>query len=332
MEGNPNKPAESAKGLKAGGDMLITAGTFNINSADDSIHSNTAITIDGGNISMTSGDDGMHADAALTINGGEINLTQSYEGIESAVITINGGTIHVLASDDGLNAGGGADGSSMGGRPGQNQFAATGNYYVYINGGYLYVDANGDGLDTNGSFAMTDGVVIVNGPTNDGNGALDYLGTFNVTGGFLLAAGSSGMAQAPSNTSTVYSVLYNFDAVQAAGTLLHIQAQGGQDILTFLPTKAYQSVLLAAPALQNGQTYLVYTGGSSSGAAVDGLYSGGVYSPGTQVASFTISSMVTSNGAMGGFGPGGGGMPGGGPSGGPGAPGGPGNPPPVSPP
>jgi hypothetical protein len=36
---------------------------------------------------------------------------------------------------------------------------------VYINGGYLFIDAGGDGLDTNGSFAMTDGVVLVNGPT-----------------------------------------------------------------------------------------------------------------------------------------------------------------------
>jgi len=39
-EGNANKPEESAKGLKASVDLTITAGTFNINSADDSIHAN----------------------------------------------------------------------------------------------------------------------------------------------------------------------------------------------------------------------------------------------------------------------------------------------------
>jgi len=312
MEGNPNKPEESAKGLKAGVDLSIMAGTFNINSADDSIHANNAVTINDGAIQIASGDDGIHADATLIINGGEINLTQSYEGLESAVITVNGGTIHLNASDDGINAGGGADGSSIGGRPGQNDFAA-GNYYVYINGGYLFVDAGGDGLDTNGSFEMTDGVVLVNGPTNNSNGPLDYNGTFNVSGGFLVAVGSSGMAQAPSDTSTQYAVMYNFDTVQSAGTMLHIETQNGQEILTFMPTKEYQSVMISSSELKNGETYLVYTGGSASGAAIDGLYEGSLYTPGTQVASFTTSSMVTSIGAIGG-GPGGG-RPGGGPGG-----------------
>jgi len=312
MEGNANKPTVSAKGLKAGVDLTIMAGTFDLNSADDSIHANDSVTINDGVIQMASGDDGIHADASLTVNGGEINLSQSYEGLESAIITINGGTIHVNASDDGINAGGGADSSSVNGRPGQNELSA-GNYYVYINGGYLFVDAGGDGLDTNGSFEMTDGVVLVNGPTNNGNGPLDYNGTFKIGGGFLVAVGSSGMAQAPSDTSTQFSVLYNFDTVQAAGTLLHIQSQSGGEILTFMPAKEYQSVMISSSALQNGETYVVHAGGSSTGGVADGLYSDGVYAPGTQVASFTISSIVTSNGAVGG-GPGGG-FPGGGPGG-----------------
>jgi len=311
-EGNASKPEESAKGLKASVDLTITAGTFNINSADDSIHANNSITINDGTILLASGDDGIHADASLTINGGEISLTQSYEGLESAVITVNGGIIHLNASDDGINAGGGADSSSMGGRSGQNQFATTGNYFVYVNGGYIFIDAGGDGIDTNGSFAMTDGVVLVNGPTNSGNGPLDYMGTFTMSGGFIVAVGSSGMAQAPSQDSTQYSVLYNFGSTQAAGTLINIQSQSGGEILTFMPTKEYQSVMVSSPALQNGETYTIYTGGSSTGATTDGLYSGGVYTPGTQVVSFTISSIVTSNGGGGGGGRPSGGGPGGG--------------------
>ncbi len=316
MEGNPNKPTESAKALKADVGLIIESGTFNINSADDAIHADNSVTINNGVIQMVSGDDGIHADATLTINGGEINLTGSYEGLESAIITINGGDIHLVASDDGINAGGGADSSSMNGRPGQNQFAMAGNYFVYVNGGYLFIDAGGDGLDTNGSFAMTDGMVLVNGPTNNGNGPVDYMGTFTMSGGFLVAVGSSGMAQAPSGDSTQYSVLYNLDTMQTAGTLLHIQSQSGQEILTFMPSKEYQSVMISSFALQNGETYLVYTGGSSTGTVMDGLYEGGDYTPGSQIASFTISSVVTSIGAMG-HGPGGGGKPGGGPGGAP---------------
>jgi len=324
MEGNANKPTESAKALKASVDVTVMAGTFNISSADDSVHSNGSLTINGGTFQMASGDDGVHADASLTVNAGEITISQSYEGIESEIITINDGTIHLTSSDDGFNAAGGADGSSVNGRPGQNGFAESGNNHLYINGGYIFVDAGGDGLDSNGPIDMTGGTVIVNGPTNNGNGPLDYTGSFNITGGYLLAVGSSGMAQAPSETSTQYAVMYNFDSMQAAGTMIHIETQSGQEILTFMPTKEYQSVLLSSSALQNGETYVVYTGGSSTGSATDGLYSGGTYSAGTQIASFTTSGMVTSNGMMGG-GPGG--MPGGGRPGG----GGPGGAPPSRP-
>jgi hypothetical protein len=309
MGGNPNKTDESAKGLKAGVDLTITGGEIQISSLDDALHSNVRITINGGDILLASGDDGVHADDVLTINGGALNITQSYEGLESVIITINDGTIHLVASDDGINASSGNGGAAAGGMPGQGPGDfESGDNYLYVNGGYIAIDAMGDGLDTNGSFDMTDGFVIVNGPTNNGNGPLDYIGAFNITGGFLVAVGSSGMAQAPSESSSQYSVMYNFSAQQVAGTLVHIETDNGEEILTFMPTKEYQSVLLSSPELQNGATYVVYTGGSSTGTVTDGHYSGGTYTAGTQVTSFTISSMVTGAGAAtGGFpgGPGG---------------------------
>ena len=308
----------SAKGLKAGVDVLITGGSINIDSSDDAIHANNSLTINSGEILIASGDDGMHADSSLTINGGTVNITKSYEGIESAVITINDGNIRVTASDDGLNTAGGNDASAMGGRPGQNMFEGSSEYQLYINGGSLFVDALGDGLDSNGPITMTNGLVIVNGPTMNGNGPLDYSGSFNISGGYLLAVGSSGMAQAPSASSSQYSILYNFASPQPAGTLVHIQAADGKDILTFAPTKDYQSVTLSSSELTNSVTYIVSSGGTSSGTVVDGLYSGGTYSAGSQVDSFTTSGMVTYAGAASdGFGPrggvpGGGGGPGGG--------------------
>jgi hypothetical protein len=123
------------------------------------------------------------------------------------------------------------------------------------------------------------------------------------------------MAQAPSDTSTQYSIMHNFALVQAAGTMVHIETEVGEDVLTFVPTKEYQSVLLSSPELENGVTYAVYAGGNSTGTVADGLYSGGTYTAGTKVASLTISSIVT--GAR--FGGGGFGGPGGGPRG-PGGP------------
>ncbi|MBN1147186.1 MAG: carbohydrate-binding domain-containing protein [Anaerolineales bacterium] len=309
--------SESAKGLKAGVDLAVTGGAIQIDSSDDSIHSNGSLTISGGEILLASGDDGVHSDSTLEINGGTLDITRSYEGIESAAITINGGDIRVVSNDDGVNTAGGVDGSAVNGRPGQNPFAESGNYDLSINGGRLVIDAEGDGLDVNGTITMSEGVVIVNGPTNNGNGALDYLGAFNISGGLLVAAGSSGMAQAPSATSSQYSVMHNFQSPQAAGTLVHIESQDGEEILTFAPAKEYQSIVLSSPELENGSTYVIYSGGSSSGAVVDGLYIGGNYTPGAQATSLTITSMVTGAGSFGGGFPGG---PGGGAP--PGAPGG----------
>ena len=71
---------------------------INIDSADDALHSNGSLTMDGGEVSISSGDDGIHSDATLTINNGTLNIAKSYEGIESEIITLNGGTIHLVAA------------------------------------------------------------------------------------------------------------------------------------------------------------------------------------------------------------------------------------------
>ncbi|NIV14277.1 MAG: hypothetical protein GWN62_24290 [Aliifodinibius sp.] len=80
-----------------------------------------------------------------------------------------------------------------------------------------------------------------------------------------------------------------------------------------MPTKEYQSVVFSSPELQEGESYVVYTDGSSTGTSVDGLITDGDYTAGTQIANFTIASFVT--GGEGGMFPGGG--PGGGPGGNP---------------
>ena len=319
--GNPGSTdsttTESMKALKAGVNLTVSGGNINIDSEDDALHSNDSLSIDGGTLNIASGDDGVHADTSLVINNGSINITKSYEGIESAAITFNGGTITVTASDDAINVAGGSDGSAMGGRPGQNNFSDSGEYTLTINGGYIVLDAGGDGLDSNGTISMTDGVVIVNGPTDSRNGPVDYMGSFNMSGGFLLAVGSSGMGQATSSDSSQYAVLYNYDSVQSAGTLISIQNQSGENILTFAPSKEYQSVLFSSADLQNGATYTLSSGGSASGTAQDGFYENVTVSGASQVTSFTISSVVTSlgtasnmmgGGGRGGPGGGGGGM------------------------
>jgi hypothetical protein len=129
-----------------------------------------------------------------------------------------------------------------------------------------------------------------------------------MSGGLLVAAGSAGMAQAPGASSSQYAMLVVFPSDQPAGTLVHVAAEDGTEILTFAPAKAYRSLVLSSPALEDGATYVVYTGGSATGTVADGLYAGGSYSPGTEAARVTLTSIVTVSGsAPGGFmgGPGG---------------------------
>lgn len=281
----------SAKAIKGIVSVVINNGNFNISSADDAIHSNVMVSIHNGRIDVSSGDDGIHADSVLTINDGIISITKSYEGIESAILTINNGTIHIISSDDGINGAGGNDGSGMNGWPGG--LPTTEKFFLYINGGYIAVNANGDGIDINGSIVMTGGEVLVHGPTSNANGAIDYDGTFKITGGFLMAAGSSGMAQAPGTTSSQNSLLINFKTAQAANSIFHLQTSSGELIANFTPVKKYQSVAFSSPKIIKGTSYDIYLGGSSTGTNSDGLNSSGSYNAGTKSTTFTVSSVVT---------------------------------------
>lgn len=292
----PNE-AISTRGLKAAVNVVIDNGNFIIRSSDDAIHSNDTIVINNGTYDLATGDDAIHADMALEINGGTFNISKSFEGLESAAITINNGYIQIKSSDDGINGAGGNDGSSTDWRPGQRPpgqigFAPTGNYHLTITGGFIYIEAVGDGLDINGYIEMSGGFVIINGPVVNFNGAIDYDGSFKLTGGTLIAVGSSGMAQAPSTTSTQHSVLVKFNAVQSANKLISIQTALGEELLTVSPTKAYQSIVFSSPKLTVG-SYDLYLGGTSTGTASYGVYYGGVYSGGSKYTSFTVSDIVT---------------------------------------
>jgi hypothetical protein len=150
---------------------------------------------------------------------------------------------------------------------------------------------------------MTGGVVLIDGPSEDMNSALDHE-AFNMTGGVLVAVGSSGMALPPGTLSTQYSVMLNFQSRYSAGTLIHVQESDGTEVFTFRPTKQFQSVVFSFPSLALGSTYEVYVRGSCTGTITDGLYSGGTYTPGTKYTTFTISTMVTRIGQSGWFFPG----------------------------
>lgn len=261
MQSQPTNTTDeaSAKAIKANIGILIENGKFNIDSSDDSIHSNTSILINNGTFEIQSGDDGMHSDESLVINNGEINILKSYEGIESAKIEINGGNVNIVASDDGINVAGGNDNSSINGRPGQNNFSSNTDQTLTINNGNVTIDASGDGIDINGNGYINGGKTIVNGPTNDGNGALDYAGTFEVIAGELIAIGTSGMMQTPSKASSIYSVSYVYSTTQEANTNITIKNSNDEEMISVTANKIYNSVVVSSEKFVKGETYTIYS-------------------------------------------------------------------------
>ena len=140
---------------------------------------------------------------------------------------------------------------------------------------------------------------MVNGPTNDGNGALDVNGDFQVTGGTLAAAGSWGMAVTPGTNSTQSGVQVTFSSAVPAGTMVQIADSSATVVATFVTTKATASLVYSAADIVAGQQYTVYTGGTADVTA--GLGTSGSVDGATQVAP-SRAGTYTSGGMGGGMG------------------------------
>lgn len=265
--------SDSAKGLKAGVALVLSGGSFTIDSADDSVHCNGDVAVrDGCTLNASTGDDGIHADNALTISGGEITISKSYEGLEGLQLTVSGGTIHVTSSDDGLNAAGGSDSSSAS-QAGKDTASSGETPEMTISGGTLYVNAGGDGLDSNGTLSVTGGEVYVDGPTNAGNGALDYGdgSEATISGGTVVAAGAAGMAVGFGEDSTQCSMLVIFDSTISGGTELTVTDSSGKVILSYTPSKEYQTAVISSASLTEGATYTVAAGDVSTEVTLSGV-------------------------------------------------------------
>lgn len=258
----------SMKGIKAASNLVVNNGRFNLNTADDAIHSNTSITINGGDFEAASGDDGFHADETLTVTAGTINVAESYEGLEGLHVNISGGNITVLASDDGINAAGGTDQSGLGGRHGSDSFGSvggggnsSGSGSISISDGTITVHASGDGLDANGTLEISGGMVTVSCPVNGDTSILDYDASGEITGGVFIGTGSDRMAQTlQSSSQGVIDISGDtqFDAGQI--TLLD---KNGKEILSYEAEQSYDYAIFSSPELVKGETYTITSGTSS---------------------------------------------------------------------
>ena len=290
--------------------VRIADGTFNLSCDEDGIHAGNDdqqdgyVYIEGGDINISVGDDAIHAEGLLIITGGDIDVSKSCEGVEGDKILVTGGDIDVISSDDGFNAAGGSSGSGdnhdgfggssgsgdnhdgFGGGPGMGgvYMDADSDAYIFITGGTININANGDGIDSNGCIGITGGSVYVLGPSDNGNGAMDYGICAAITGGEIVAVGGSGMAQGFGDESTQCSALVNFDEWVDAGETITLTDSDGKEVLSYKADKKFNSVVISTSDMKQGDNYTLTVGDQNSTFTLDDITysegSGGMQRPG----------------------------------------------------
>ena len=277
--------------------VRIADGTFNLSCDEDGIHAGNDdqqdgyVYIEGGDINISVGDDAIHAEGLLIITGGDIDVSKSCEGVEGDKILVTGGDIDVISSDDGFNAAGGSSDSGdnhdgFGGGPGMGgvDMDADNDAYILITGGTININANGDGIDSNGCIGITGGSVYVLGPSDNGNGAMDYGICAAITGGEIVAVGGSGMAQGFGDESTQGSALVNFNEWVDAGETITLTDSDGKEVLSYKVDKKFNSVVISTSDMKQGDNYTLTVGDQNSTFTLDDITysegSGGMQRPG----------------------------------------------------
>ena len=137
--------------------------------------------------------------------------------------------------------------------------------WMVINGGYVHVLAGGDGLDSNGDLTINGGEVYVDGPSDNGNSAIDYgeKSSFYINGGTVVAVGSSGMAEDVSSESKQQAAFVKLDSQADAGDVT-LKDADGNEIISYTAQKKYDCVIISTADLQAGQIYTLSASGNES--------------------------------------------------------------------
>lgn len=257
-----NITAEYQHGIVCNDDLVITGGNISITAVQDGLHANDSIRIKDSAINISAGDDGITASnddetANLYVESGKINISSCYEGLEAIDVTIAGGTIDIAATDDGINANG----------SGQNSV-------INITGGNITITnsdgRDADGLDSNKDIYISGGKILISVSDNSNN-AIDYGsengGVCEISGGTVLACGSSSMAEGFDSSSAQGFIMYTESA--AAGTTVSVANSDGGELLSEEIPYSFSSVVISTPEMNIGDTCILTIGESEETITID---------------------------------------------------------------
>ena len=100
----------------------------------------------------------------------------------------------------------------------------------------------------------------VYGPVNDGNGPLDYGKDATVTGGSIIAGGSSGMAEGFTSSKNQGSIVTTLSSVVKANTEIIICDSAGKQVLTYTSPKDLSALIFSTSNIKKGETYTIKAG------------------------------------------------------------------------
>lgn len=281
--------------MHAEGLLIITGGDIDISKSYEGIEG-YKILVTGGDIDVAASDDGFNAAGGSSGNSGD-NKGGSFDGTGDNKGGFGGGPGWDMdgntppARPDSNRQSSGTDsdstdtntpparpddnGQSSGtpGGPGMGGVGMDADYdaYILITGGTININADGDGIDSNGYLGIAGGNVYVLGPSNNGNGALDYGIYAAITSGEMVAVGGSGMAQRFGDKSTQCSALVNFDEWIDSGETITLTDSNGNKLLTYKADKKFNSVLISASDMKQGETYALAAGDQTSTFAMENV-------------------------------------------------------------
>ena len=253
-----------------------STGTLTLTAANDGLHANDGIYIDGGTFSIKAESDGIQCDSLIIINDGTITISAGGDGIQSdtASVTVNGGAITITkAGDKGITAFGDiiiTDGTLRitseykclkAGKKENNTITSAGK--IDISGGDIQCICTGT---SSGGWGNTD----TSSPE-----AIEAKGTLTISGGYVYAQASDDAINCASDLtiSGGYVCAYSTgnDGIDANGNLY---VQGG-----FVYAIGSRSPEVALDANTEGGKKLYIQGGTI--VAVGDLESGASITGGT---------------------------------------------------